>query len=208
MAIIEPTTHRLKGGEQVVIRSSIEADAASILEHLRDLRATSEFLVTQAGEGVQSVEDEVAWIRKRRDNPAGLSILAECVGGDGAPRVVGVLDFAVQDRRRVAHHGHLGLGVSSTHRGRGLGRLLMNTLLDWARAHPSILKVCLGCFADNTPALNLYRSLGFVEEGRRMGEFQYEDGRFFDDVQMMLWVKPPPSDVTAWLAKNGPRCAR
>ncbi len=54
------------------------------------------------------------------------------------------------------------LGVASTHRGRGLGKRVLNTLLDAGRA--------LGCSEawvlterDNAPAMGLYASVGGVE---------------------------------------------
>lgn len=200
MALIEPYTVEIAGGRKVVVRTPTEADAAQMLESVNDVRMTSPYTVTQPGEGVQTVEEEREFITKQLDNPNALLVCAEENGV-----VVGACLFRSNDRRRMVHHGHFGIGVNSTHRGLGIGRVLLTALLDWARCHPTIEKVCLGCFADNVRALKLYRELGFVEEGRRMGEFRDDEGQYFDDVQMMKWVKEPPVAVAEWLAQNGPK---
>ncbi len=44
-------------------------------------------------------------------------------------------------------------------------------------------------FAHNTRAINLYRKLGFVEEGRGLRAFKLADGAYYDDIQMVRWVK-------------------
>ena len=202
MASISPFRIALRNGSIVTVRSPVEDDAAALLEHLMEIRQTSDYFVTTPGEGIQTVAEEREFIRKQNENPLGVVIIAE----EGR-RIVGGCVFRTGDRRRIAHHGTFGIGVNSTHRGLGIGRVLLTSLLGWATEHPTICKVCLGCFAENTRALKLYRSLGFVEESRRMGEFRDEQGRYFDDVQMMKWVKPPPMDVDEWLSRNGPRTA-
>jgi ribosomal protein S18 acetylase RimI-like enzyme len=50
-------------------------------------------------------------------------------------------------------------------------------------------KLSLAVFADNSPAIGLYRSLGFIEEGRRIGEYREEDGRLRDDLIMARSVR-------------------
>jgi RimJ/RimL family protein N-acetyltransferase len=107
---------------------------------------------------------------------------------DGA--IIGTLRFKNHPRRRMAHHGHFGIGVDEEWRSRGVGRALIQVLLDWAAASDTIEKVCLGVFAENDRARALYRSLGFFEEGRRLAEFRMGPGRYSDDIQMFRFVKP------------------
>lgn len=63
-------------------------------------------------------------------------------------------------------HGEMGsvfgLVVDPEFRGRGLGRQLMNGLLNWMAEHGA-KRVTLQVVADNGPAMGLYSSLGFVE---------------------------------------------
>lgn len=79
-------------------------------------------------------------------------------------RVVGNL---MVERRRGAYESHRGdvsLAIRDGYRGQGLGRALLDTAVDWARA-VGIAKLTLGVFPGNAPAIALYRAAGFAEEG-------------------------------------------
>tara|TARA_B100000700_G_scaffold174010_1_gene192224 strand:+ start:2718 stop:3167 length:450 start_codon:yes stop_codon:yes gene_type:complete len=49
-------------------------------------------------------------------------------------------------------------------RGQGIGRRLVNALLEYAWQYDDVAYVTLNVLPENTRALNLYRSLGFVEQ--------------------------------------------
>ncbi|MSQ81665.1 MAG: ribosomal-protein-alanine N-acetyltransferase [Myxococcales bacterium] len=106
----------------------------------------------------QSVENEIgtahgrAWIAHVDQQPVGY-LLAWLVGDEGQINRVGVVP---------------GL------RGRSLGRRLIVQLLATA-ASEGATSVVLEVAADNTAALAMYRSCGFVEIGRRRK--YYADGR-------------------------------
>ena len=54
--------------------------------------------------------------------------------------------------------------VNPQERGKGLGRLFVQALLDYAWQHSDVEHVTLNVLPENNRALNLYRSLGFVEQ--------------------------------------------
>ena len=64
----------------------------------------------------------------------------------------------------------------------------MNELLRWARSDPRIEKIELQVRSSNEPAIHLYRSLGFVEEGRKTKRLKTGPNEYLDDVYMALWV--------------------
>lgn len=180
-------TFPLRGGGTVLIRTAREDDAGALLAHGRALVATSPHTVTMPDELPPNEAREREWVREHLADPGKLVLVAEVEG-----RLVGALSFRSGSRRRLAHHGHFGIGVDEPWRGRGVGRALIVSLLDWARQHPLLEKVCLGVFATNVGARRLYESLGFVEECRRRAEFKMAPGEYVDDIQMSMWVKPPP----------------
>jgi len=68
----------------------------------------------------------------------------------------------------------LGMWILPAHRGRGGGRLLMETAL---AARPSDAhKIELEVFDDNAAAIGLYESMGFEREGLRRDHYRREDG--------------------------------
>ncbi|WP_372872541.1 ribosomal protein S18-alanine N-acetyltransferase [Shewanella sp.] len=60
--------------------------------------------------------------------------------------------------------------------GKGLGKLLLQQVIDDARGH-SAQVLMLEVRASNTAAIGLYQRLGFCESGRRKGYYPSADGR-------------------------------
>ncbi|KAH8910974.1 acyl-CoA N-acyltransferase [Coniochaeta sp. PMI_546] len=68
----------------------------------------------------------------------------------------------------AAPHRCGGLGITLMERftGQGYGGEMINWILDWAFRRLNLHRVELGTWGNNANAIKLYRSLGFVEEGR------------------------------------------
>lgn len=102
-----------------------------------------------------------------------------------------VLGHALMDPmalRAVSHVVHLTIAVHPGHEGQGIGRALMEHVVQWARGEPSVEKIELRVRHVNARAIALYRSLGFVEEGRHVKRLKTPDGVYLDDVAMALFV--------------------
>jgi RimJ/RimL family protein N-acetyltransferase len=80
-------------------------------------------------------------------------------------------------------------------RGRGVGEAAMTQLLDRAFGDVGLLCVRLGVFEFNEPAINLYKKLGFVDDGRHGSH--YVDGRTWTVNAMTL-------DAARWRARAFP----
>src|SRR5438132_1330044 len=163
MSAIPDTTAQLKDGTTITIRSARPEDARHMLDHARAVFAEGEFLLSTLDDFRMTEEQEMAWLQANRDDPGNLVIVAEYEG-----QIIGMLNFHSEERKRVKHHGELGMSVNRAWRDRGVGRALLCTLIAWAEQHPVLEKLCLQVFATNTRAITLYRSLGFKEEGRQV----------------------------------------
>ena len=97
-------------------------------------------------------------------------------------RVIGWCDVVPKPRESLRHSGVLGMGVASTHRGRGVGRRLLAATLELATAG-GISRVELIVRADNAPAIGLYRAFGFETEGV-LRDYIHIDGSAYDAVMM------------------------
>lgn len=115
----------------------------------------------------------------------GLYLVAEHAGMVVGHAFLEPLSLAV-----TSHVVRLTLAVHEGHQRQGVGRALMNALLRWARSNPRVEKVELQVRSSNEPAIALYRSLGFVEEGRKTRRLKIGPNEYLDDVYMALWVGP------------------
>lgn len=71
-----------------------------------------------------------------------------------------------------AHHLWLGHCVlAPTHRGRGLGRIMVELLLDEAFGRRGARRVSLVVFPENVAAVRCYRMAGFVPAGEQVKHF-------------------------------------
>lgn len=94
---------------------------------------------------------------------------------------------------RRAHVRTLGISLAPAWQGRGVGRQLISRLLDWADNWTQVLRIELTVHADNDRAIALYRSMGFVEEGRHRA-YAIKDGRFVDAF-FMARLHPNPAEL-------------
>ncbi|QDU70423.1 GNAT family N-acetyltransferase [Mucisphaera calidilacus] len=173
----------LRDGGVVLLRSPEEADVERLLGYLDRVRQETDNLLFSPLDPLPSVEEERQWVRRSLEGPRSLTVVAE--RGDELVACCGVEGF---DNVRRAHVVNLGISVLAAWRGLGLGRVLMETLIDWCRAHDEVTVVQLGALADNLRACGLYRSLGFVDEGRRVRAYCRETTGYVDELLMSLWV--------------------
>jgi ribosomal protein S18 acetylase RimI-like enzyme len=103
--------------------------------------------------------------------------------------VVGWCDLRLKSAATLRHSAILGMGVVAEHRHRGLGRRLLVEAL--ARAS-NLRRIELIVRADNTAAIALYRSCGFLVEGTCCSYLRHE-GREYDAL-LMARVAPLPAD--------------
>lgn len=102
-----------------------------------------------------------------------------------------IVGHGLLERRDLAVTSHVvfvSLAVHEGHQGKGFGKALMEELIAWARSAPDVEKIELNVRSSNDRAIGLYRSLGFVEEGRWTKRIKIGPGEYLDDVMMALWV--------------------
>jgi putative acetyltransferase len=97
-------------------------------------------------------------------------------------RLVGVAGLHRGHGRR-RHSAALGIGVADDVRGRGIGRALMQALLDAADQWLDIRRIELTVFYDNEEGIRLYERHGFEREGV-LRAAAFRDGRYVDVVAM------------------------
>lgn len=122
-------------------------------------------------------------MRSELESPHGYYLVATEVDGDGSilDGYAGLFAPSRSDDADIQT-----IAVAEHARGRGLGRLLMHSLIEQARQQDS-KQLFLEVRADNPVAIALYRSLGFEELGVRPGYYQPDD---VDAIVMRLTITP------------------
>lgn len=105
--------------------------------------------------------------------------------------IVGWAALHSQSSLRRSHVRALSLAIATAHQRQGLGRSMMERLLDWADNWAHVLRIELMVQADNAAAIALYRSFGFLEEGRHRG-YALKAGVYVDSLSMARLHPRPP----------------
>jgi ribosomal protein S18 acetylase RimI-like enzyme len=113
---------------------------------------------------------------------------AKTFGAFQGLELVGVAGLFIREGQKEAHKGLLvGMYVRPSSRNVGVGRRLVETIIDLARQEVELIQ--LAVVSDNQQARRLYSSLGFLEYGIEKNALK-QDGRYYDEVLMAKGLKP------------------
>ena len=161
------------------LRELSEADAAAVLAHVREIAGLDTVVLTRE-EFTVTEEDERTFLARYADPEHGFAL-----GAWRGEILVGVLFFDRAKPRRRHHTLGVGMSVRPGCWGQGIGRALLERGLELARTSEGISRVELTVAANNASARALFKSCGFVEEGRKRGAIVLEAGPV--DELMMAW---------------------
>lgn len=145
------------------MREATVEDSERIARGMKVVVDERRWLATQPN---TSVEELAARFRAAAENDAHVLLVAE--EGD---ELVGSVGMHPTFADGVLS---LGMWVLPAWRGQGAGRRLLDAAL--AERPPHVHKVELEVFPENEPAIALYRSAGFDEEGLRRRHYRRLDG--------------------------------
>lgn len=94
-----------------------------------------------------------------RISPDGLGLIFGAFDGG---RLVGTTGFRRESGRKLEHKSFIwGMYVTPTHRRRGIGRQLIESVLSHAASLSALRRINIGVNASNVPAIALYEATGF-----------------------------------------------
>ncbi len=128
------------------------------------------------------------YTRKRFEPTDGVITLA--ARSDG--RLVGFSEMITYPNiPRHRHAAEINLVVTrGDWQGKGVGRALMEAMIDLADNWLNISRISLVVWTSNAPALHLYQSLGFEIEGT-MPHYGFGQGEYIDAYQMGRVIRKP-----------------
>ncbi|WOV83876.1 GNAT family protein [Sporosarcina jeotgali] len=156
--------------------------ASQIVKFYNKVGGETDYLSFGQDEYPLSAEEMADTIEGMKDSHGNCMLLMM----DGE-EIVGIGTIESSSKSRFRHVGTLGIVISQSHAGKGLGRMLMNALIDWSKDNGQTKKVSLVTRADNEHAIALYVSLGFEREGLFRKDF-YDGGTYYDSLSMALFL--------------------
>ncbi len=168
--------------DRLLLRQATRLDAHAIARILRE----------GADDGLVARSDEVdpAAVSRQVEAVRAMSnslFLVATIPEPGAPdddEVIGMLSLEGAPLLRLYDVARRNMAVTPSRRGHGVGRALVQYATEVADASGLIRKIELLTRANNERAIRLFKSVGFIEEGRLRERLRREDGTYLDDMCM------------------------
>ncbi|MBR0136792.1 MAG: GNAT family N-acetyltransferase [Erysipelotrichaceae bacterium] len=151
----------LKDGRTCIIRSGNAEDAQQALDNFILTHGQTDFLTSYPDEITLTIDVERDYLIKKEESEREAELLAVIDG-----MVVGMAAVdSLSKSRKVRHRAHFGISIDEAFWGLGIGRALIESCIECARA-AGYLQLELEVVSANERAVSLYRSVGFIEYGR------------------------------------------
>ncbi len=160
----------------VLLRAPRQEDLDDLLDFINSL-VREKAPINKTSEVTRSEED--MFLRRQLASIASGDVLHLVAESNG--RIVGSAEVSKLSGRE-SHVGTLGIGVKSGYRRIGIATKLIETLTQTAK-HQGLKIILLAVYENNTPAITLYRKLGFKEIGRTPKGVYWEE-KYIDDIKM------------------------
>lgn len=174
----------LKNGETIVIREAQINDAQEMVTVVKEYIEESEFIPYIKGEFDPTIDEEKKWIQSFLDNENSLLLVATHHG-----QIIGNIDLTGLQQKIMYHVARLGMGMLSGWQGCGVGSLLLENAIKYAKSNSPLEIIYLEAYANNQAGLALYKKYGFVESGKRPEIFKVDDKTYIDEIIMTLRIK-------------------
>ena len=163
------------------LRNATQSDGQLVLDNFNLTHTETDYLLTYPNENNYDAARESQFLKEKADSENEIEIIAVVDGG-----ITGTAGIeAVGMKYKVRHRAELGISVLKAFWGLGIGRALMTSCIECAKA-AGYSKLELQVVAENARALSMYEKAGFVEYGRNPKGFNSRMTGFQEVVYMRL----------------------
>ena len=152
----------------VEIREARAADAEKVIAYTKTIGGESDNLTFGSDGFPITVEEEADYLESVHAADKSVHLLALM---DGEIIADGSLSGLP---RRMSHRAELGIAVRKPYWNKGVGSMLMQKLIDYAKEH-DIEIINLEVRSDNAGAIHLYQKFGFRSIGKSPAYFKIDD---------------------------------
>lgn len=183
MSAITPKEFTLKNNKTLTLRSAMVKDAPQIVKLMKGVIKEGPYTLQEPDEYDTTAKSEVAKIKRLNSGKGSVYLVAEV-----NKSVTGFIAFDNWPTRRTEHTGLFSVFITKKWRGCGIGKILVQGMLDWAKENPVNRKISLYVFSTNKDAIALYKKLGFKTEGIFKRDMII-NGKYVDSVAMYKYTK-------------------
>ena len=159
----------------LLVREAEVQDASVLIALLDQIGQESSFTSLDENGIAMTASEMQHFIDKQAQSDNQITLLAFL-----NDELAGVINITADQRPRVRHIGDVFLGIKKAYWGYGLGSILMEEAIEWAKSSGSIRRLQLTVQKRNLAAVHLYKKMGFIIEGQQERGACIEGGEFLD----------------------------
>ncbi len=172
----------LKNRQVLIVRPPKIDDAEAIIKYLNIIGGESNNLLFGKDDLSITIEQEKALIDNINNDPNCFMLL-----GIIENTIVSISQISSPFRKRICHNSEVAISVRKDYWNIGVGSIMLNILIDYAKTKGTIRNITLKVKASNTRAMYLYKKLGFKVVGIHKNYFNI-DGKYDDVILMEQYV--------------------
>lgn len=162
--------------DNLTFREITEQDIKQLNE-IRNAKGVNQYIVS---EDIETEETTKKYFLPNRERK--YTIIAQ-----HEDKVVAYITFVTYESTRSSHVAKLSISVDEEYHGKGFGAQTIEYGMQYAKTELGIRKLNLAVMVDNTGAINLYKKLGFQQEGY-MNKEVFVHGEFVDVILMAKFL--------------------
>ena len=166
----------------ITITKAHPSDAAELLEYLKVIGSESDNLTFGPDGILLTLEEEQEFLASELISPTSVTFVAK-----RSDKIIGNARFTGCTKARTKHRGDMGISVLKSEWGNGIGSMLMESLIDFAKntAHAEV--ITLEVNQTNKRAIALYEKFGFKKTGT-FEAYTKIDGKYLDFDMMIKYL--------------------
>lgn len=174
-----------KKGSEYTLRTPKSDEAQIILDVMAEIASRSPYILsTPESFRSRSLELQIKWIEESEKSDTSVIIGAY----DKNDKIIGLCNGSSYKDVKRQHRAALGVSIHSDFHGLGIGKKLMEVLLNNMKTFKGIKMIELDVMTDNFPALKMYENLGFKRGGVFPKAFILPEGKVVDNLTMYMEV--------------------
>lgn len=177
---------KLFGDKKIIIRqirASDVANAKKFQNYINSLINEEAMILMNKKFSLKEEQDAVKGFLKNNKKKNKVLVIAE-----HDDQIIGLTDISL-DRHRRNHIGILGISIRAGYRGIGLGKYIMEEVIKLTKTelNPKPRMIQLEVYANNKPAIGLYKRMGFKQVAKLPKQIQYK-GKLIDEIVMIKYL--------------------
>ncbi len=169
---------KLKNGLELIIEKATRDDAQAVIDYFNIIGGESDNLPFGAEGTSVTLQEEIEYIETDNGSKTSVFMLGKING-----EIVCSASLTSPSRMRFRHVTSLGIAIKKAYWAMGIGTVLMQMLIDFAKENGITEVIKLDVNADNKYAIHLYEKFGFKQYG--YFEKEVKIGETYQDTVLM-----------------------